>query len=127
MGQSRLRKVVSKKISIRKRPAKSSRKNANKKDYVEMLFHTGEKTPDSDSLIKESQKRVSNFIVNGVEYYPFNDNSEKFLRDHVNSRVNVFVMYVDMVDSTNLTLTLPEDKIVKIITSFAQEMAHTVA
>ena len=127
MGQSRLRKVVSKKISIRKRPAKSSRKNANKKDYVEMLFHTGEKTLDSDSLIKESQKRVSNFIVNGVKYYPFNDNSEKFLRDHVNSRVNIFVMYVDMVDSTNLTLTLPEGKIVKIITSFAQEMAHTVA
>ena len=31
-----------------------------------------------------------------------------------------------MVNSTGITLTLPEDKIVKLITSFAQEMAYTV-
>jgi class 3 adenylate cyclase len=35
-------------------------------------------------------------------------------------------MYIDMVNSTNITLSLPEEKIVKLITSFAQEMAYTV-
>jgi len=35
-------------------------------------------------------------------------------------------MYVDLVGSTNLTLSLPEEKVVTIISSFAQEMAYTV-
>ena len=91
-----------------------------------MLFQADEKTLDSETLIKVAQKRVSDSIINGIEYSPFKDDSEGFLRDHVNSRVHIFVMYIDMVNSTNITLSLSEEKIVKLITSFAQEMAYTV-
>ena len=35
-------------------------------------------------------------------------------------------MYVDLVGSTNMSLSLPEEKVVTIISSFAQEMAYTV-
>ncbi|PXF27520.1 MAG: adenylate cyclase, partial [Thaumarchaeota archaeon] len=70
--------------------------------------------------------RVLNSVKNGIEYPPFVDKSEEFLRNHVNSRVHIFVMYVDLVGSTNLTLSLPVEKIVTIVSSFAQEMAYTV-
>ena len=126
MKRPKIKKIVSKKIKSGKRLVKRSKKSVTNKDYAEMLIHNEEKTVDSETLIKEAQSRVSNSIINGTEYTPFNDNSEEFLRDHVNSRVHIFVMYVDLVNSTNITLTLPDDKVVKLITSFAQEMAYTV-
>ena len=122
----KIKKIVKKKIKSGKKLVKRSRNNTGNKDYVEMLFNSDEKTLDSETLIKVAQKRVSDSIINGIEYSPFKDNSEEFLRDHVNSRVHIFVMYVDLVNSTNITLSLPEEKIVNLITSFAQEMAYTV-
>ena len=126
MKRPKIKKIVRKKIKSGKQLVRRSKSNVNNKDYVEMLFQPDEKTLDSETLIKVAQKRVQNSIVNEIEYSPFKDNSEEFLRDHVNSRVHIFVMYVDMVNSTNITLSLPEEKIVKLITSFAQEMAYTV-
>ena len=126
MKRPKIKKIVSKKIKSGKRLVKRSKKSVTNKDYAEMLIHNEEKTVDSETLIKEAQSRVSNSIINDAEYTPFNDNSEEFLRDHVNSRVHIFVMYIDLVNSTNITLTLPDDKVVKLITSFAQEMAYTV-
>jgi len=126
MVKAKIKKIVTKKVTSGKKFIKSYKKNPANKYYVEMLSHSGERTFDSETLIKESQNRVKNSIVSGVEYSPFNDNSEEFLRKHVNSRVHIFVMYIDMVNSTNITLTLSDEKIVKLITTFAQEMAYTV-
>ena len=126
MKRPRIKKIVSKKIKSGKQLVKRSKKSITNKDYAEMLIHNEEKTLDSETLIKEAQSRVANSIIHGAEYTPFKDNSEEFLRKHVNSRVHIFVMYVDLVNSTNITLSLSEEKIVKLITSFAQEMAYTV-
>ena len=126
MKRPKIKKIVRKKIKSGKQLVKRSKNDTSNKDYAEMLFQVDEKTLDSETLIKVAQKRVSDSIINGIEYSPFKDDSEGFLRDHVNSRVHIFVMYIDMVNSTNITLSLSEEKIVKLITSFAQEMAYTV-
>ena len=126
MKRPRIKKTVRKKIQSGKKLVKRTKNDTSNIDYAAMLFSPDEKTLDSETLIKVAQKRVSDSIIAGVEYSPFKDNSEEFLRDHVNSRVHIFVMYIDMVNSTNITLSLPEEKIVKLITSFAQEMAYTV-
>ena len=126
MKRPKIKKIVRKKIKSGKKLVKRNKTDTSNKDYAEMLFSPDEKTLDSETLIKVAQKRVTDSIINGIEYPPFKDNSEEFLRDHVNSRVHIFVMYIDMVNSTNITLSLPEEKIVKLITSFAQEMAYTV-
>ena len=126
MKRPKIKKIVRKKIKSGKQLVKRSKNDTSNKDYAEMLFSPDEKTLDSETLIKVAQKRVTDSIIRGIEYTPFKDNSENYLRDHVNSRVHIFVMYIDMVNSTNITLSLPEDKIVKLITSFAQEMAYTV-
>ena len=126
MKRPKIKKIVRKKIKSGKKLLKRTKTDTSNKDYAEMLFSPDEKTLDSETLIKVAQKRVTDSIIKGIEYSPFKDNSEEFLRDHVNSRVHIFVMYIDMVNSTNITLSLPEEKIVKLITSFAQEMAYTV-
>ena len=126
MKRPKIKKTVRKKIQSGKKLVKRTKNDTSNKDYAEMLFSPDEKTLDSETLIKVAQKRVSDSIIAEIEYSPFKDNSEEFLRDHVNSRVHIFVMYIDLVNSTNITLSLPEEKVVKLITSFAQEMAYTV-
>ena len=127
MKRYKIKKAVSKKAKKVKGLLKTPKRSAtDSKSYVEMIFQDGEKTVDSNTLIIKAQNRVLNSVKNGIEYPPFVDKSEEFLRNHVNSRVHIFVMYVDLVGSTNMSLSLPEEKVVTVISSFAQEMAYTV-
>lgn len=91
-----------------------------------MLSQRTNRVVDSETLIKETQNRVWKALKSGYEYSASSDESDKFLRKHVFSRVKMVVMYVDLVGSTNITLELPEEKVAIIITCFAQEMASTI-
>lgn len=100
-----------------------------KKDYTiidMMLSKPRERVVDSETLIKETQNRVWRALKSGYEYSPVEDESDVFLRKHVFKRMKMVILYVDLVGSTNITLTLPEDKVAIIITCFAQEMAATI-
>ena len=81
---------------------------------------------DRESLIKETQKRVWAALKKGYEYSSMVDESDRYLRSRVFSRIDMLVLYVDLVGSTTMTLELPEDKLAIIISSFAQEMAYVV-
>jgi len=96
-------------------------------DYIDMvLSRKGAKVVDSETLIKETQKRLWSSLKQGFEYPLRTDDSEKFLRELVSSRVDMIVLYVDLVGSTDITLSLPEEKVAIIISSFAQEMAAII-
>lgn len=100
-----------------------------KKDYSiidMMLSKSAERVVDSETLIKETQNRVWRALKSGYEYSPVEDESDAFLRKHVFSRMKMVVLYVDLVGSTSITLSLPEEKVAIIITCFAQEMAATI-
>ncbi len=81
---------------------------------------------DTDTLITNIQKRVWGSLKRGYEYSGAVEESDEFLRSHIFSRVEMAVLYVDLVGSTNMTLELPEEKIAIIISSFAQEMAYVI-
>jgi len=97
-------------------------------DYVDkVLSRRGAKVVDSETLIKETQKRVWASLKQGYEYEETTiDESDRFLRDLVSSRVNMIILFVDLVGSTEITLSLPEEKVAIIIRSFAQEMSNVV-
>lgn len=82
---------------------------------------------DSETLIKETQTRIWASLKKGYEYSSTFEDSEKFLRTHVFSRIDMMVLYVDLVGSTTMALELPEDKLAIIISSFAQEMANVIS
>ena len=111
------------------RSDKKNTKNSPKQDQTiidMMLSKKGEKIVDSDTLIKNTQKRVWGALKKGYEYEGVIDESEKFLRSHVFARVDMMVLYVDLVGSTTMTLELPGDKLAIIISSFSQEMASLI-
>ena len=91
-----------------------------------MLRPTGDNTVDSETLLKDIQKRVWGALKKGYEYSGMAAESEIFLRKNVFKKVNMMVLYVDLVGSTTMALELPSEKLATIISSFAQEMAYTI-
>ena len=81
---------------------------------------------DTETLIKEVQKRVWSALKKGYQYDYSLDESDKFLREHVSSRLKMIVLYVDLVGSTQMTLQLPAEKVAIIISSFSQEMGFAI-
>lgn len=81
---------------------------------------------DSENMILETQKRVWASLKKGYEYSGVVDESEKFLRKNVFSKLDMIVLYVDLVGSTTMTLELPAEKIATIVSSFSQEMAAVI-
>ena len=94
---------------------------------VDMLLSRNvEETIDSESMILETQKRVWGALKKGYAYPGVVDESETFLRQHVFSKLDMVVLYVDLVGSTTMALEMPSEKIAIIISSFAQEMAAVI-
>ena len=98
------------------------------KDVVDMMLGSSRsETVDIETLIQEVQKRVWGSLKKGYEYDDyFRDDSDKFLREHVSSKVKMIIVYVDLIGSTQMTLELPTEKLAIIISSFSQEMGFVI-
>lgn len=105
----------------------NSQDSTSNPNVVDMLLsQKNEKLVDSETMILETQKRVWGALKKGYEYTGITNESEKFLRKNVFSKVDMVVLYVDLVGSTTMTLELPEEKLAIIISSFSQEMASVI-
>ncbi|MHA7647257.1 adenylate/guanylate cyclase domain-containing protein [Nitrosopumilus sp. S4] len=94
---------------------------------VDMLLSKNAETIlDSETMILETQKRVWGALKKGYEYTGMINDSDKFLRKNVFSKIDMVVLYVDLVGSTTMTLEMPEEKIAIIVSSFSQEMAAVI-
>ncbi len=81
---------------------------------------------DSETILLETQKRVWAALKKGYEYSGIVDESDQFLRKNVFSKLDMTVLYVDLVGSTTMTLEMPVERITIIVSSFSQEMAAVI-
>jgi len=96
-------------------------------NVVDMLLSKNKnQTLDSETMILETQKRVWGALKKGYEYSGLIDESDAFLRKNVFSKLDMVVLYVDLVGSTTMTLEMPAEKIAIIVSSFSQEMAAVI-
>jgi adenylate cyclase len=51
---------------------------------------------------------------------------QKFLLDHVGSKVPLIIIYADLVGSTSMSMTLPVDNLVTIIRAFTHQISYAV-
>ena len=99
----------------------------NNANVVDMLLSKNNvETLDSESMILETQKRVWAALKKGYEYSGLVDESDQFLRKNVFEKLDMVVLYVDLVGSTTMTLEMPSEKIAIIVSSFSQEMAAVI-
>jgi class 3 adenylate cyclase len=102
-------------------------KDVPTKSIIDMMLGGGKSgTLDSESLIKETQKRVWSSLKKGYEYDYSVDESDTFLRNHVSQKIHMIVMFVDLVGSTDMALLLPPEKLGIIVSSFSQEMRSVI-
>lgn len=82
---------------------------------------------NNTSSLQQIRARINKTLIDGVQLNMSTDESKKLLRRHVNTKTNLVVMFVDINDSTEMSLSLPEHKFALIVQSFAQEISIAVS
>ncbi len=70
--------------------------------------------------------RVTKTLIDGIQLNMSTEESKKLLRRHVNSKTNLVTMFVDINNSTEMSLSLPENKFALMVQTFAQEISIAV-
>jgi class 3 adenylate cyclase len=80
---------------------------------------------DTQTLVAKTQDRMLKALEGQYLYDSSLKDGQAFLFNHVKSKVSLVIMYADLVGSTNMSMTLPVDKMVTIIRAFTYEMTST--
>ena len=79
-----------------------------------------------EALITQSQRRVWKALKRLHEYDTSFEAGKGYLLNHASSKIRLIIMYVDLVGSTNMSMTLPVDKLVTIIRAFSYEVTSAI-
>ena len=110
---------------------KSEAQNLNKSrsPFISMITGEGsgklesEVIYDTDTQIKQVQNRLWKALKRRYQYDSNLESGQNFLKNHINSKIPLVILYVDLVGSTNLSMTIPVDKLVTLIRAFTYEMS----
>lgn len=81
---------------------------------------------DSETLVTLTQDRLWKALKRRFEYNSTIMPGQEYLLNHVSSKIPLVILYADLVGSTNMSMTLPIDKLVTIIRAFTYEMSSLV-
>ena len=77
-------------------------------------------------LYEQIRARVTKTLMEGILLNMSTEECKKLLRRHVNNKTNLVTMIVDINNSTEMSLSLPENKFALLIQCFAQEISLAV-
>ena len=83
-------------------------------------------TVDAKTLIAQTQDRMWKALKRRYQYDSNLNPAQTFLLNHINSKIPLVIMYVDLVGAINMSMTLPVDKLVSIIRAFTYEMSCVI-
>ena len=75
---------------------------------------------------EQTRARIDKTLKKGIHINMSTQDSKKLLRTHVNSKTNLVIMFVDINNSTQMSLSLTEKKFALIVQTFAQEISIAV-
>lgn len=80
-----------------------------------------------DNIIKSAQMAMWKSLQGEMEFDISTENSQDTLARAAGSKVTFVILYVDIVGSTKLSMTLPADKMAAIVRAFTHEMSVIVS
>lgn len=118
-------------------PAAKEQKNENggsgaSKDLFDMVMNNDNtnreqaKIVDSETLVSQTQDRLWRALKRRFQYDVSLQPGQEFLLNHVSTKLPLVIMYADLVGSTNMSMTLPADKLTTIIRAFTYEISQVV-
>jgi len=66
-------------------------------------------------LLEQTRARISRTLVEGIQLNLSTEESRKLLKRHVNKKINLITMFVDINNSTQMSLTLPVNKLALLL------------
>lgn len=106
------------------------RDETNKALFNMMMNSSGasaeSKTVDSETLVSQTQDRLWRALKRRFQYDVSLEPGQEYLRNYVSSKIQLVIMYADLVGSTNMSMTLPADKLTTIIRAFTYEMSQVI-
>ncbi|MGD1836174.1 MAG: adenylate/guanylate cyclase domain-containing protein [Nitrososphaeraceae archaeon] len=97
----------------------NNKSNQNKKTKDKVLY-------DLQTLFSQRQDRFWDALKERYNYNTSIKRGQDFLFNHINSKISLVILYVDLVGSTKMSMTLPVDKLVTIIRAFSHELSSVV-
>jgi adenylate cyclase len=73
---------------------------------------------DSETLVSQTQDRLWRALKRRFQYDVSLQSGQEFLLNHVSTKIPLVITYADLVGSTNMSMTLPADKLSTIIRAF---------
>ena len=102
------------------------------KDLFDMIMNNDNKSSeqakivDSDTLVSQTQDRLWRALKRRFQYDVSLQPGQEFLLNHVSTKLPLVIMYADLVGSTNMSMTLPADKLTTIIRAFTYEISQVI-
>ena len=81
---------------------------------------------DLQTLFSQRQDRLWKALEERYQYNSSVKRGQEFLLNHVNSKVELVIMYIDLVGSTKMSMTLPVEQLVTITRAFTHEISSVV-
>lgn len=81
---------------------------------------------DLQTLSLLRQSRIMDTLKKRYQYDTSLKRGQEFLLNHINSKISLVVMYVDLVDSTEMSKNLPIEKLVTVIRAFTHELSSVI-
>lgn len=81
---------------------------------------------DFKSLCNLRQGRLESVLNEKYQYNTSIDRGQRFLIPHVNSKIDLVIMYADIVGSTKMSMTQPTERVVTIIKAFSHELSSVI-
>ncbi len=106
--------------------------NQNKNTFKNLLdrYNSSQLTSkyifDLQTLYLLRQNRILGILNKRYQYDTSLKRGQEFLLNHINSKISLVVMYVDLVDSTEMSRDLPIDKLVTVIRAFTHELSSVI-
>jgi adenylate cyclase len=82
---------------------------------------------DIESIIKNSQIRMWKALKAKPEFRISLSETQSILEKFVESKINLVILHIDLVDSTKISMTLSIDKLSAIIRAFAEETSLIIS
>jgi adenylate cyclase len=75
---------------------------------------------------KDNNKVKIDNRLSAYQYDTSIKHAQDFLLYHLSSKISLVIIYVDIVGSTKMSMTLPVDKLVTIIIAFSHEISSVI-
>ncbi len=99
---------------------------SNEVSYEKSIEHKENSILDYETLCNLRRDRLGNVLNEKYHYNTSIRKGQRFLLQHVNSKVDLVILYADLVGSTKMSMTLSADKLVTVIKAFSHELSSVI-